>query len=159
MKAVRTLLARHGGPSPAPTRAHRPHARAAVLLEVLLALALFVVASAIVTASLNASLRSLDRQRLHLHAANLAASTLAEIQLGSRPPTPAPAQPLPTPLDAWSVEVAPHDTPPDFSGSEPLDHVQVIVRHRSEPIVQRLSLRLAPVAAPTLPGPEASLAP
>lgn len=136
---------------------HRVHA--AVLLEVLLAVALFVVASAIVTASLNASLRSLDRQRLQLHAANLAASVLAEIQLGSRPSTPAPAQPLPTPNDAWSVEVAPHDAPPDFSGSQPLEHVQVIVRHRSEPVVQRLSLRLAPVAALNVPGPEASLAP
>lgn len=141
------------------TRHHRPSARAAVLLEVLLALALFVVASAIVTASLNASLRSLDRQRLHLHASNLAASALAEIQLGSRPSTPAPSQPLPAPNDAWSVEVVPHAAAPDFSGSQPLEHVQVIVRHRSEPVVQRLSLRLAPVAALNVPGPEASLAP
>lgn len=145
MKAAHPVLARH--------------TQAAVLLEVLLALALFVVASAMVTASLNASLRSLDRQRLHLHAANLAASTLAEIQLGSRPPTPAPAQPLPTPLDAWSVEITPHDAPPDFSGSQPLDHIQVIVRHRSEPIVQRLSLRLAPVTALALPGAEPPPAP
>ena len=136
-----------------------PRARAAVLLEVLLALALFVVASAIVTASLNASLRSLDRQRLQLHAANLSASALAEIQLGIRPSTPSPAQPIAAPQDAWSVEVAPHDAPPDFSGAQPLEHVQVIVRHRSEPVVQRLSLRLAPVAALNALGPEASITP
>ena len=146
-------------PNTAPSVLRPSPASGAVLMEVLLALALFVVAAAIVTASLNASLRSLDRQRLHLHAANLAASALAEIQLGARPSTPAPSQPLPAPNDAWSVEVAPHDAPPDFSGTQPLEHVQVIVRHRSEPVVQRLSLRLAPVAIANEPGAATSFTP
>ena len=146
-------------PNPAPSLQKPSPTSGAVLMEVLLALALFVVASAIVTASLNASLRSLDRQRLHLHASNLAASALAEIQLGARPATPAPAQPLPAPNDAWSVEVAPHDAAPDFSGSQPLEHVQVIVRHQSEPVVQRLSLRLAPVAIANEPEANAPLTP
>lgn len=129
----------------------RPRRSAAVLLEVLLAVALFVVASAIVTSSLNAALRSLDRQKLELHAANLAASALAEIQLGARPSTAAAAQPLAPPLQDWSLEVASDAAPPDFSTNPPLERVSVVVRHRSEPVVQRLSARLAPVATPASP--------
>lgn len=133
-------------PRPRPARSRARTLSATVLLEVLLAVALFVVASAIVTSSLNAALRSLDRQKLQLHASNLAASALAEIQLGARPSTPSPAQPLPQPLQDWSLEVSADSAPNDFSTNPPLQLVSVVVRHRSEPVVQRLSARLAPVA-------------
>ncbi len=140
-------------PLPPHSHSHPRPLSAAVLLEVLLAVALFVVASAIVTSSLTAALRSLDRQTLQLHASNLSASALAEIQLGARPSSPSPAQPLPQPLQDWSLEVSSDPAPTDFSTNPPLQLVSVVVRHRAEPVVQRLSARLAPIA-PT-PSPAA----
>jgi len=131
----------------------------AALLEVLLAVALFAAAAAIVTSALNASMGSLERQRLGLRALNLAASTLAEIQLGIRPAANQGQQPLAAPLDLWTTEVltAPMDQAAD--GASGLVRVEVVIRHRESPIVQRLGevVRPLPVpagtaAAPSTPG-------
>jgi type II secretory pathway pseudopilin PulG len=124
---------------------HLQNARSgAVLLEVLLAVALFVAAAAIATASLNSSLRSLDRQRLQTHAAQIAASVLAEVQLGIRPSTAAAAQPLDPPFQNWTWELVSDSGPTDFSESSPLERIEVVVRHRTESVVQRLAQRLPP---------------
>ena len=50
---------------------------AAVLLEVVLALVLFVAAAAVIASAINASLESVERQKLNLHAANLAVTVLS----------------------------------------------------------------------------------
>lgn len=136
---------------PSPTR---PTPRSgAVLLEVLLAVALFVAAAAIATASLNSSLRSLERQRFQTHAIQLAASILAEIQIGIRPTSGgnASAQPFDPPFQDWTWEIVIDSGPTDFAESNPLERVEVIVRHRSEPIVQRLAQRLPPPLPATDP--------
>lgn len=117
---------------------------AAVLLEILLAVALFVAASAVVTTSLNSSIQSLDRQHLRLHAANLASSILAEVEIGARSSTAAPAQSLEAPFQDWTFELVAEPSPPDFSNVAPLEHVTVVVRHQTEPVVHRLSQRLIP---------------
>ncbi|MFM7215886.1 MAG: hypothetical protein ACKO3H_13510 [Verrucomicrobiota bacterium] len=111
----------------------------AALLEVLLAVALFAAAAAIVTSALNASLGSLERQRLGLQALNLAASTLAEVQLGIRPAAGQGQQPFPTPLDAWTAEIlaSPMDSGAT-AGPSGLVRVEVVIRHREFPVVQRL---------------------
>jgi type II secretory pathway pseudopilin PulG len=125
---------------------------AAVLLEVLLAVALFVAAAAIATASLNSSLRSLERQRLQTHAVQHASSILAELQLGIRSASggSAAAQPFETPFQDWTWEIVTDSGASDFSESNPLERVEVIIRHRTEPIVQRLAQRLPPrISNPT----------
>lgn len=127
--------------------AHQPRRRSgAVLLEVLLAVALFVAAAAIATASLNSSLRSLERQRLQTHAVQLASSVLAELQLGIRSASggSAAAQPFETPFQDWTWEIVTDSGASDFSESNPLERVEVVIRHRTEPIVQRLAQRLPP---------------
>lgn len=111
----------------------------AALLEVLLAVALFAAAAAIVTSALNASMGSLERQRLGLQALNLAVSTLSEIQLGIRPAASRGQQPFPTPLDAWTDEVvaSPIESP-GAAGASGLVRIEVIIRHRESSVVQRL---------------------
>jgi len=125
---------------------HPRRASGAVLLEVLLAVALFVAAAAIATASLNSSLRSLERQRLQTHAIQLASSVLAEIQLGIRSSTggASAAQPFETPFQDWTWEIVTDSGAADYSESNPLERIEVVIRHRTEPVVHRLAQRLPP---------------
>lgn len=121
---------------------------AAVLMEVLLALALFVAAAAVATSALNSAMESLERQKLGLHALNLASSTLAELQLGIRPLTPQSVQPLTAPFQDWAWELA--LAPLENEGSEEspagsgLVRAEVVIRHSTKPIVQRLSQVMKP---------------
>ena len=72
---------------------HQPSRRfttGAVLFEIVLALVLFTFSVTIISNSFSASLRSMDRMRHELDGANLATSTLAEIELGLKPPENAP---------------------------------------------------------------------
>lgn len=121
------------------SRHGRDRRRAAVLLEVLLALGLFVAAAAVATTALNASLQSLGRQQLATQALNHAASVLAELQIGARPLATMSRRPLDPPFQDWSCEV-------ELSPAENVDGVptglvraEVVVRHQSEPIVRRLA--------------------
>lgn len=137
----------------------------AALLEVLLAVALFAAAAAIVTSALNASMGSLERQRRGLQALNLAASTLAEIQLGIRPATSQGPQPFPAPDDAWALEVLTTPLEQDAAaGPSGLVRAEVVIRHLESPVVQRLGeiVRAQPQAAtngvppvPAFPGESA----
>lgn len=113
--------------------------RGTALLEVLLAVALFVAAAAVMTVALNASLSSLNRQRLAAQASNLAASILAELQLGIRPLATSARAQQEAPYADWSLELA--VTPAESGAGEPTGaaQVEVIVRHQNEPIVQRLA--------------------
>lgn len=113
--------------------------RGSVLLEVILALALFVVAAAIVTSGMNASTDNLDRQRLNTHAANLGATVLAEIQLGIRSTSEAGEQPFAPPFELWTAElnVAPAET--ETGEASGLLRVEVIVRHKESTLVRRLA--------------------
>lgn len=112
--------------------------RAAVLLEVLLALALFVSAAAVMVSALNAALGSLERQRIGLHGLNLASSTLAEIELGIRPVASMAAKPMEPPFEDWTVELVVTPLSGVDSGTGDLQKVEVIVRHLDPPLVQRL---------------------
>lgn len=120
---------------------NRPHTRSsgAVLLEVLLALALFVAAAAVMVAALNASLSSLERQRLGLQALNLASSALAEVQLGIRPAASDAAKPLPVPDQEWTLEIRISPPSGEDSTDKALQNVEVVVRHLDPPLVERLS--------------------
>ncbi len=119
----------------------RPFARlrGTALLEVILALALFVVAAAIVTSGMSASTDNLDRQRRHTHAANLAATVLAEIQLGIRPTSEAGEQPFAAPFDKWTSELVVTPTETEAGTASGLLRVEVIIRHQESALVRRLA--------------------
>lgn len=121
---------------PAPPDSPR---RGTALLEVILALALFVIAAAIVTSGMNASTDSLDRQRLNTHAANLAATALAEIQLGIRSTAEAGEQPFAAPFDKWTAELSVTPTETESGEASGLLHVEVIIRHKESALVRRLA--------------------
>ena len=59
--------------------------RGAVLLEVVLALGLFVAGATIALGGLSTATDTVDRLRRELTAVNLASSLIAEVQLGVRP--------------------------------------------------------------------------
>ena len=111
----------------------------AILLEVLLALALFVAAAAVVTTALNAALNSLERQKLSTQSLNLAASVLAEVQLGIRSATGDAAKPLEAPFQDWTWELAvsPAENGPELVNG--LTKVEVVIRNTKSPQVQRLA--------------------
>lgn len=117
----------------------RRNIRGTALLEVLLAVALFVAAAAVMTVALNASLSSLGRQRLSAHAANLASSVLAEIQLGIRPLVTSARTQMEPPYADWTLELA--VTPAESASGEATGQarVEVIIRHSTESVVQRLA--------------------
>ncbi|HJN90332.1 MAG TPA: hypothetical protein QGG93_08365, partial [Verrucomicrobiota bacterium] len=87
------------------SRKTRRNATGAILFEVVLALALFVFAAAVISGGFSASLKSVDRMRAELDASNLAISTLAEIELGLRPMTTSPSAEFEPPLEQWTWEV------------------------------------------------------
>lgn len=118
---------------------HRMLVRGAALLEVIIALALFVATAAVVTSALSSSLDSLDRQRLNTHAANLAASVLAELQLGIRSAGGTGPQMLEAPYQDWTWEasIAPAETETGEGGG--LSRVEVVIRHKEKPVVRRLA--------------------
>ena len=110
-----------------------------VLLEVVLALALFVGAATIITAGINASIHSVERVRLQNHAVNLAITVLSEMQMRIRPITALGPEPFPPPFQDWTykIDVAQDDGAPETS--ESLRAVEVVIRHSQENVVERLS--------------------
>jgi hypothetical protein len=117
----------------------RRSARAAVLLEVLLALILFVAAAAVVTTAFNSSLASLERQKLGSQALNLAASVIAEIQLGIRPAGSDSPRPFEPPFQDWTWETALTPTETVDGGVTGLTRIEVVIRNHNSAFVQRLA--------------------
>jgi type II secretory pathway pseudopilin PulG len=141
---ARTIRERSGSNfTPASAVLRRGRAGVA-LLEVLLALALFVSAAAIITSALNASVASVERQKLHTHAANLATSVLAELQLGIRTPSGGAAQAFEPPFEDWTWELITTPAETEAGDASGLSLVEVVVRHKSSSVVHRLgeTLRL-----------------
>jgi type II secretory pathway pseudopilin PulG len=123
----------------------------AVLLEVVLALVLFVAAAAILSSGLSSSLDSVDRLRLQAHAADMAVTIFSELQLGIKTLTLTGQQQFVPPIEGWTWEIV--STPADAdSGSDdsiPFKNVEVIIRHESPALVYRLSqvLQIDPAQA------------
>ena len=137
------FMARLGGtPRPAifKTRSQRKSsATGAVLLEVVLALVLFVVAASFITAGMNSSVDTVERLRLNTHAVNLASSILAELQMGARSTeTNGPAK-FDPPFDKWSWELQYETVQGEVGDTNPLTRVEVIIRHSEQPVVYRLT--------------------
>lgn len=111
----------------------------AVLLEVILALILFVAAATVISSSLSASIATLERMRRDTHAANLATTVVAEVEMGIRPAANAGPEPFPPPFDQWMFEVMVDGGVP--GGEEEafaLRSLEVVVRDTESDTVYRL---------------------
>ena len=135
--------------------------RGAVLLEVLLALVLFVAAAAIITASLNASLEGLDRLKLNTHAGNLAGTVLAELQLGIRAADVSGEQAFEKPFEEWTCELARAAAETESGEASGLTQVEVIIRRKNPDLVYRQAqlLKLEPAKQSTALTASSALSP
>ncbi len=129
----------------------------AVLMEVVLALALFAAAAAVIGSGLNASSRSLDRLRFTTHASDLAESVLSEIQLGLKPLAEAGPENFDPPFQDWTWQLAVTPAGDSPFARTQLQHVEVIVRNQQSAAGFRLSQLLSSVqnasgAGPIVPG-------
>jgi len=132
-----------------PSEAHGE--RGAVLLEVVLALVLFVAAATVLTSGLSSSLDSLDRLRLNTHAADLGVSVMSELQLGIKSVGLSGPQKFEAPLEDWTWEVVSSPMQADADDSNPFKKIEVIIRHEDPPVVYRLGqvVRIDPAVAPS----------
>lgn len=112
---------------------------ASILLEVVLAMALFVAAATIIGSGLNASIDATRRLREEFHAANLAVSVMSEMSMAIRPVENGGPEPFTAPFEAWTwqIETAPLDETSADAAS--LRRVEVVVRNPSEGVVHRLA--------------------
>jgi hypothetical protein len=118
----------------------------AVLLEVILALVLFVGAAAVVMAGMNASLESVERQRLTAHAANLAVTVISELQMGLRSASLTGPEDFAAPFINWTWELQVTSLGAEPGETSSLATVEVIIRHKPSGLVHRLAqvIRLGP---------------
>jgi len=116
-----------------------------VLLEVVLALVLFVAAATIISSGLSASVKEVDRLRFNVHASNLAATVLGEMQMGLKPVESSGPNDFDPPFDAWTWQATVGPVPDAIGGLNTLQKVEIVVRHKTEPVVSRLTEFLPPV--------------
>lgn len=123
---------------------------AAVLLEVIVALSLFVFAAAIISNSMTMAVDRTLRLHEQAHALDLAISVLAEVELGIRPNQPAGPDVFEPPFEGWTWQI--ETVPYSLGGSEVtgLHHVTVIIRNAGNTTVQRLTQLLPTAAGPPL---------
>ena len=103
------------------------HKAGAVLFEVVLALVLFSFAAIIIGNSFSSSLRSVDRMRNDLDAANLAISTLSEIELGIKPLETSPPTEFEEPFEKWTWQIEATKPNEDLDIGGGLTLIEVIV--------------------------------
>lgn len=119
----------------------RKRQNGAVLLEVVLALVLFVAAAAVISGGLHASLETVDRLKLNAHAADLAVSVISELQMGARSADLTGPEPFEEPFDSWTWElvISAVETAESTSEAVPMSKVEVVIRHAELPVVYRLT--------------------
>jgi HAMP domain-containing protein len=133
---------------------------------VVLALALFVAASTVITSALSASVDETERLRLNAHAGNLAATILAEMQMGLQPVESSGPNSFDAPFADWTWQTSAEAVTDPTSGAGTLQKVEVVIRNQRQPVVCRLTQFLPAPAAPgsapgtgpanPLPGPVAA---
>ena len=141
MRAIAKL--NHVAVSAEAVHRRRAHERAgAVLIEVILALVLFLGAATIIGTALNSSATGVERLRQSAHAADLATSVLSELQIGSRSLAVSGPEPFEPPFDTWMCEVR---TMPieqreqrEETKAGSLIQVEVVVRDTESDLVYRL---------------------
>ncbi len=119
----------------------------AVLLEVILALTLFVLSAGVIVGSLSSSATALGRLRRRAQAADLAVSLLSEVRLGVVDPVDSgPNDYEDERLEGWTWELV--AGPSDASGTEFSEtHVEVVIRHDASGTTKRLAALMPDSAA------------
>jgi type II secretory pathway pseudopilin PulG len=125
----------------------------AVLFEVVLALVLFAAAAVVVGTSLGRSVDTVDRLKRDAHAADLAVTVLAELQLGIRTTESQGPEPFEESFRDWTWELVLTPSENEAGENSGLTSVEVIVRHEESPTVRRLTqiLKLPKPASPAGP--------
>jgi hypothetical protein len=113
--------------------------RGSILLEVVLALALFVGAATVITGGISASVQAVHRVRLQNHAANLAISLMSELHMHARPIAPIGPETFEAPFQDWLYRVAVEQGQESVGEAEGLQPVEVIVWNPEEGITHRLT--------------------
>lgn len=113
--------------------------KGAVLVEVVLALLLFVAAVAVVSSALNASMDSVQRQRFKVHAANLAATVHSELDMGLRSTELLGPDAFAEPFQDWTWQIVPTETQSETGEASGLTSVEVVIRNTNSPSVYRLA--------------------
>ena len=127
---------------------------AAVLLEVVLALVLFVAAATIIGASLNSAMHGVERQKLNAHAVNLTVSVVSELQMGTRTVEILGPAPFESPFEHWTWQLVLTPIESEVGEYSDLTGVEVIVRHDSPQMVHRLTQMLKLDRGTSLPKKE-----
>jgi hypothetical protein len=111
---------------------------ASVLLEVVLALALFIGAATVISAGISASIEAVHRVRMQTHAVNLAVSIVSELKIGARPLVAIGPENLEAPFQEWlyRIDLSADETASEFNSTRA---VEVIVWHTQENIVHRVT--------------------
>lgn len=109
--------------------------KGAVLLEVILALVLFVGAALVIGGGLSASVTSLERNRRSAHAVNLAVSVISEMQMGIKPVGSSGPFRFNSPHEQWSWETVVEDGAEEVK----LRRVEVVIRMEDEGYVFRMA--------------------
>ena len=109
-----------------------------MLLDVVVALAIFMMAAAVVVAGMNASVRSAERLGHSLTAENLAVTLVSEMAVGMRPVASEGPEPFEQPFEdwQWEIEIIPM---PDGQATSGLRNVQVRVTHAQRDIAYRIN--------------------
>ena len=136
--------------------------RGAVLLEVVFALGLFVAAATVIVSGLNSSFTAVDHLRRQVVAENLAASVVAEMQLGIRPLESTISEEFDAPFSTWTIQVEVSAETRRVSeeetrvGAETIQ-LEVVVRNPRHEVVHRLGAEiLAPGEPETESGPSSA---
>lgn len=110
------------------------------MLEVVLALLLFVGAVAVVSSALSSSMASIERQRFNVHAANLAATVHSEMDLGLRTTESLGPEPFEKPFEGWTWQLVPAPAENNADGvASDLTAIEVVIRNTNSPSVYRLA--------------------
>jgi type II secretory pathway pseudopilin PulG len=111
----------------------------AVLLEVVLALVLFVGAATVLTSGLSSSLDAVERLRFNTRATDLAVSVLSELQLGIKTANLNGPQPFDQTLEGWTWEILAGPLHSEFEERSLMRKVEVVIRHAESGLVYRLT--------------------
>lgn len=123
----------------------------AVLFEIVLALVLFTFSVTIISSSFSASLRSMDRMRHELDGANLATSTLAEIELGLKTLETTPPTVFEPPFEKWTWQIEVTEPSEDLDMGGGLSLVEVIIQSEELGRETRLARMIRGQASNLLP--------
>lgn len=129
----------------------------ALLLEVVLALVIFVGAATVLGIAFNASMEGVDRQKRALHASDLAITVLSGVQLGTRPAASGGPAAFNAPFQDFTWQLVVSSVSNDETNG--VRRVEVTIKHKTSPLSYRLAQWLNLSRPPSIPPSSPSAAP